>query len=249
MPGRPVAAPPGHRRRPATCCSPPTGSACRPGWPPSTWRYAPARRSPSSGPNGAGKSTLALLLGGLLAPGPGRVAATTRWPARTRHSPAPLAGRRRWPAGSARSSRTRSTSSSPTRVSDELALGPRRTGQPEPAVRATVDGLLDRLRLTKLAARQPVHPLRRRGAAAERGDRPGHRAPPARLRRTDLRPGPADLAGAGRPLRRAARRRARRGRGHPRRRTSSPRWPTATACAPVASHTRRAPCTGRARTG
>ncbi|MEV1145615.1 ABC transporter ATP-binding protein, partial [Micromonospora sp. NPDC049799] len=40
-------------------------------------------------------------------------------------------------------------------VFDELALGPRRTGRPDPEVRATVDGLLDRLRLTKLAGANP----------------------------------------------------------------------------------------------
>ncbi|MEU8190729.1 ABC transporter ATP-binding protein, partial [Micromonospora carbonacea] len=40
-------------------------------------------------------------------------------------------------------------------VYDELALGPRRTGHGEAAVRATVDGLLDRLRLARLARANP----------------------------------------------------------------------------------------------
>ena len=90
-------------------------------------------------------------------------------------------GRPRWPGGSARCSRTRSTSSSAAPVVDELALGPRRIGPRPSRVASTVDDLLDRLRLAHLAAREPVHPLRRRGAAAERGDRAGHRAAPAVL--------------------------------------------------------------------
>lgn len=40
-------------------------------------------------------------------------------------------------------------------VADELALGPRRGGWTEPEVRATVDALLDRLRLTALAGANP----------------------------------------------------------------------------------------------
>jgi energy-coupling factor transport system ATP-binding protein len=41
------------------------------------------------------------------------------------------------------------------RVADELALGPRRVGKSPADIRATVDGLLDRLRLTRLAAANP----------------------------------------------------------------------------------------------
>ena len=101
--------------------------------------------------------------------------------------------------------------------------------------------LLDRLRLAQLAARQPVHPLRRRGAAAERGHGAGHRAAPAGAGRAHLRPGPAHLAGAGRPARRPARRRPRRGRRHPRRRLRRrPRRPPSPcdACRPVADQRR-----------
>ncbi|MFC7545365.1 ABC transporter ATP-binding protein [Plantactinospora sp. GCM10030261] len=108
-----------------------------------------------AGPNGSGKSTLALLLGGLLAPGTGRVTAS-----------AELAGRdsqtapHRWRAP-ALTRRIGSVFQDPEhqfvtgRVDDELALGPRRAGQPEAAVRATVDDLLTRLRLDRLAGANP----------------------------------------------------------------------------------------------
>ncbi|MER7418702.1 ABC transporter ATP-binding protein [Micromonospora peucetia] len=107
------------------------------------------------GPNGAGKSTLALLLGGLLKPGTGRVTATTALAGTDAHTPP-----HRWRAP-ALARRIGSVFQDPEHqfvantVYDELALGPRRTGQPEPAVRSTVDGLLSRLRLTKLAAANP----------------------------------------------------------------------------------------------
>ena len=42
-----------------------------------------------------------------------------------------------------------------TRVADELALGPRRLGRPAAEISATVDALLERLRLTRLAAANP----------------------------------------------------------------------------------------------
>jgi energy-coupling factor transport system ATP-binding protein len=42
-----------------------------------------------------------------------------------------------------------------SRVADELAVGPRRLGRPAAEISAVVDGLLDRLRLTKLAAANP----------------------------------------------------------------------------------------------
>ncbi|WP_326563441.1 ABC transporter ATP-binding protein [Micromonospora peucetia] len=107
------------------------------------------------GPNGAGKSTLALLLGGLLKPGAGRVAATTALAGTDTGTPP-----HRWRAP-ALARRIGSVFQDPEHqfvantVYDELALGPRRTGQPEPAIRSTVDGLLSRLRLTKLAAANP----------------------------------------------------------------------------------------------
>ncbi|MEW2380199.1 ATP-binding cassette domain-containing protein [Micromonospora sp. NPDC047812] len=107
------------------------------------------------GPNGAGKSTLALLLGGLLRPGAGRVTATTALAGGDARTPP-----HRWRAP-ALARRIGSVFQDPEHqfvtntVFDELALGPRRTGQPEAAVRATVDALLSRLRLTKLAAANP----------------------------------------------------------------------------------------------
>ncbi|TDC73240.1 ABC transporter ATP-binding protein [Micromonospora sp. KC606] len=107
------------------------------------------------GPNGAGKSTLALLLGGLLRPGTGRVSATAALAGKAARTPP-----HRWPAP-ALARRIGSVFQDPEHqfvtgtVFEELALGPRRTGQPEPTVRATVDALLERLRLASLAAANP----------------------------------------------------------------------------------------------
>ncbi|XVU26998.1 ABC transporter ATP-binding protein [Actinoplanes sp. CA-054009] len=99
-----------------------------------------------TGPNGAGKSTLALMLGGLLAPSSGRVHAfgdpkpPHRWRAAT------LTGR----IGSVFQNPEHQFVT--TRVADELALGPRRLGRFDQRV---IDDLLERLRLTKLAAANP----------------------------------------------------------------------------------------------
>ncbi|HEY0409833.1 MAG TPA: ABC transporter ATP-binding protein, partial [Candidatus Dormibacteraeota bacterium] len=101
-----------------------------------------------AGPNGAGKSTSALVLGGLLAPTSGRVDAAAGGAPHT------------WRAA-ALTRRIGSVFQNPehqfvtTRVADELALGPRRLGRPAAAVNATVDELLDRLRLTRLAGANP----------------------------------------------------------------------------------------------
>jgi len=114
-----------------------------------------ARALAVTGPNGAGKSTLALLLGGLVRPDTGTVAAT-----------AALAGHHagtppyRWRAATL-ARHIGSVFQNPEhqfltgRVDTELALGPRRAGLAAPAVRSIVDELLVRLRLDPLAGANP----------------------------------------------------------------------------------------------
>jgi energy-coupling factor transport system ATP-binding protein len=103
------------------------------------------------GPNGAGKTTLALMLGGLVRPAAGSVAATARLAGADAARP-PWAWRAAALAG-----RIGSVFQNPehqfvtSTVRDEVALGPRRLGLGE----AVVDDLLDRLRLTHLAAANP----------------------------------------------------------------------------------------------
>ncbi|AGL15126.1 ABC transporter ATP-binding protein [Actinoplanes sp. N902-109] len=102
-----------------------------------------------TGPNGTGKSTLALIMGGLLAPSAGTVRAFGE--SKPPH---------RWRAA-ALTQRIGSVFQTPehqfvtSRVADELALGPRRLGRAPAEVSAIVDELLERLRLTKLAAANP----------------------------------------------------------------------------------------------
>ena len=62
------------------------------------------------------------------------------------------------------------------RLRDELALGPLRSGEHAAAARATAEELLERLGLTAVRRRQPVHALRRPAAPAVGRDRAGHRA-------------------------------------------------------------------------
>jgi energy-coupling factor transporter ATP-binding protein EcfA2 len=107
------------------------------------------------GPNGSGKSTLALMLAGLLRPRVGRVLATEALA--PGHGHEALAD---WRAGTlvrhigtvfqdpehqflARS------------VRDELILGPRRTGVGADAAARRADELMERLRLSHLAAANP----------------------------------------------------------------------------------------------
>jgi len=105
------------------------------------------------GPNGAGKSTLALLLGGLLRPTAGTVTATARLA-----GPDAAVPPWRWRAARL-AGRIGSVFQNPehqfvtSRVRDEVALGPRRLGRP--GVESTVDELLARLRLDRLAAANP----------------------------------------------------------------------------------------------
>jgi energy-coupling factor transport system ATP-binding protein len=108
-----------------------------------------------TGPNGAGKSTLALLLGGLLRPTAGSVRAT----AALAGAQAPVPPHR-WRAP-ALARRIGSVFQDPEHqfvtatVRDELALGPRLVGLPAAEVTATVDELLGRLRLDRLAGANP----------------------------------------------------------------------------------------------
>jgi energy-coupling factor transport system ATP-binding protein len=107
------------------------------------------------GPNGAGKTSLALALGGLVAPSAGTVTASGELAAGLA-TPHPHRWRPRELV-----TRIGTVFQEPqhqfvaTTVADELAVGPRRTGRSEAEVRARVDELLERLRLTELARANP----------------------------------------------------------------------------------------------
>jgi energy-coupling factor transport system ATP-binding protein len=109
------------------------------------------------GPNGSGKSTLALLLAGLLRPDAGSVHATPALAGDPR-----LAGRPVW-RWRARDlvDRVGTVFQDPEhqfltgRLTDELAVGPRRSGMPPARIAATVADLLERLRLSHLAEANP----------------------------------------------------------------------------------------------
>ncbi len=134
-------------------------AAERLGWPPRLAETDLTVRAAEAlavlGPNGVGKSTLALLLGGLRKPGAGRLTASTELAGRYADK-APY----RWPAP-VLTTRIGSVFQDPehqfvrSTVFDELALGPRRIGQPETTIRATVENLLTRLRLDRLAGANP----------------------------------------------------------------------------------------------
>ncbi|MFI8632680.1 ABC transporter ATP-binding protein [Microbacterium sp. NPDC077663] len=107
-----------------------------------------------TGPNGAGKSTLGLTLAGLLPPAAGEVVATSALQGGI--GPHPI----RW---SSRELLTRigTVFQDPEHqflartVRAELMIGPTALGLAEPEIAATVDGLLERMRLTRLAAANP----------------------------------------------------------------------------------------------
>jgi energy-coupling factor transport system ATP-binding protein len=107
------------------------------------------------GPNGSGKSTLALLLGGLLAPATGRVRAGPALAGADAKTPP-----HRWRAP-ALAARIGSVFQDPEHqfvtgtVRDELALGPRRVGLAASDITRTVDELLARLHLERLAGANP----------------------------------------------------------------------------------------------
>ncbi len=106
------------------------------------------------GPNGAGKSTLALALAGLVAPAAGELVATPALAAGVGPRP------HRWRAREL-VTRIGTVFQEPQHqfvaatVADELAVGPRVLGLPATAVRARVEELLERLRLTGLARANP----------------------------------------------------------------------------------------------
>lgn len=106
------------------------------------------------GRNGAGKSTLGLTLAGLIAPEAGRVEASAVLADAAHGAPISWSSR-------ALLTRIGTVLQSPEHqllartVRDELAVGPRALGLPDDEIDARVDDLLDRLRLTALAAANP----------------------------------------------------------------------------------------------
>ena len=107
-----------------------------------------------TGPNGAGKSTLGLTLAGLLRPASGDLSASATLAAGA--APAPIAWRSRELL-----TRIGTVFQDPEHqllarsVRGELEVGPRALGMDEAASAARVDELLERLRLTALAAANP----------------------------------------------------------------------------------------------
>lgn len=107
-----------------------------------------------TGPNGAGKSTLALTLGGLLPPRAGAVVAASGLAGGIDDAPI------RWRSRDLLT-RIGTVFQEPehqfvaSTVRDELAVGPRALGLPEPEVGARADEVMHRLRLDHLAAANP----------------------------------------------------------------------------------------------
>jgi energy-coupling factor transport system ATP-binding protein len=107
-----------------------------------------------TGENGAGKSTLALTLGGLLPAEGGVVAATGQLAGSV--GPDPF----RWRSRDLLT-RIGTVFQEPehqflgSTVAEDLRLGPRALGLPEPEIDARVDELLERLRLGRLAGANP----------------------------------------------------------------------------------------------
>lgn len=107
-----------------------------------------------TGPNGAGKSTLAMTLAGLLAPAAGELVATDLLRAGSSAQPV------RWRSRELLT-RIGMVFQEPehqlltARVRDELAVGPKALGMADADIAARVDPLLERLRLTRLAAVNP----------------------------------------------------------------------------------------------
>lgn len=117
-----------------------------------------------TGPNGAGKTTLALTLAGLLAPVDGRVTASAELAGDAGADPA------RWRSRELLT-RVGFVFQSPDHqfltptVRRELELGPRTLGRDPAEFGATVDELLERLRLARLA---PAHPFSLSGGEKRR---------------------------------------------------------------------------------
>jgi energy-coupling factor transport system ATP-binding protein len=107
-----------------------------------------------TGPNGAGKSTLGLTLGGLIAPAFGELVAHSGLADGAASAPIGWKSRQLL-------TRIGSVFQDPEHqfvsatVRDELAVGPRALGLPEPEIDARVDELLERLRLTTLGRANP----------------------------------------------------------------------------------------------
>ena len=197
--GSPVA---GHSR-PGSCCWPPSGAGFthrgergRRRCGPPTPRCAPAARWPSPARTARASPPSRCCSPGCARRRPGgstAVAGAHRRAAPAGPPAAPLAGRRAGRSGSAPSSSTPSTSSSPAGCATSSRWA---RCAPAPATRrrtGSADELLERLGLARARRRQPVHALRRPAAAAVGGDRAGH--PPARAgaRRAHLRAGPRHL--------------------------------------------------------